>query len=368
MLHKEIPFLRIGLPLCAGIISGLYIKPDIAFLLIVFIIIISGLFISLLFNKYPVNHIYGLVLTGSLFICGLMLYSNEKNSISTLRPEKTLFTGTLSDFPEEKENSIRLTVKLNRKSDGNNSESVKGSIILYNKKDLPEVPFLPGDILIISCTPIEISNRGNPNEFDYRFYMETQGIRYYAFTNRSDILCHVLPAHRKLIHRALIIREKIIQMYRERGITGERLALVAAITLGQKSMLDPEQKLNFIKAGVMHIMAVSGLHAVLLSVFVFYLLFFLKGRFNFLRILITILILWSFAFVTGLTPSVLRATLMFSFLQAGTTDEETCKWNKLRAGIGFYSNHYKTICSIRCRIPAFIFCSYLYNLFLQGLL
>jgi competence protein ComEC len=43
----------------------------------------------------------------------------------------------------------------------------------------------------------------------------------------------------------------------------------------------------------------------------------MKRRFNILRIIITILILWSFAFVTGLTPSVLRATLMFSFLQAG---------------------------------------------------
>jgi competence protein ComEC len=82
-------------------------------------------------------------------------------------------------------------------------------------------------------------------------------------------------------------------------------------------MLDPEQKLSFIKAGVMHIMAVSGLHAIILSLFVLNLLFFMKKRFNFLRIVITILILWSFAFVTGLTPSVLRATLMFSFLQAG---------------------------------------------------
>ncbi len=82
-------------------------------------------------------------------------------------------------------------------------------------------------------------------------------------------------------------------------------------------MLDPEQKLNFIKAGVMHIMAVSGLHAIILSLFVLNLLFFMKRRFNVLRIVITIIILWSFAFVTGFTPSVLRATLMFSFLQAG---------------------------------------------------
>ena len=50
------------------------------------------------------------------------------------------------------------------------------------------------------------------------------------------------PERRKLIHKALILREKIIMMYRERGITGERLALVAAITLGQKNMLDADQK------------------------------------------------------------------------------------------------------------------------------
>ena len=67
----------------------------------------------------------------------------------------------------------------------------------------------------------------------------------------------------------------------------------------------------------MHIMAVSGLHAVILSLFIYNLLFFMKGKLNILRTAITFLLLWAFAFVTGLTASVLRATLMFSFLQTG---------------------------------------------------
>ncbi|HEX7493116.1 MAG TPA: ComEC/Rec2 family competence protein [Bacteroidales bacterium] len=317
MLHKEIPFLRIGLPLCAGIISGLYIKPDTAFLVIASIIIISGFSYSLLFNKYLTNQIYGYTLTISLFISGLLLYTNEKNRLSILVPEKTFFSCTLSDYPEEKTNSFMLKVKLNSIIEGNKTVAVKGSLILYNKKDLPVASFLPGDIMVIKCTPLEISNRANPYEFDYKFYMENQGIRYYAFTSNRDIIRHIIPSHRKLIHSSLIIREKLINMYKERGLSGKRLALAAAITLGQKNMLDPEQKQNFIKAGVMHIMAVSGLHAVILSLFFFNLLFFLKGRLNTLRIIIVIVILWAFAFVTGLTPSVLRATLMFSFLQAG---------------------------------------------------
>jgi len=317
VLHKEIPFLRIGLPLCAGIISGLYLRQGNFILLSLAFISITGLFISLRFNKYPSNYLFGISVTVALFLAGLILYQNEKNTLSNLNPVPSILNGTLSDFPEEKTNSILLTIKLNTISYNGITQQVNGSIIIYNTKDSSVLSMLPGDELTIKCTPIEITNRGNPYEFDYRFFMENKGIKYYAFTTSRNILSRKSPEHRKLIHRALLIREKIIEMYKLRGISGERLALVSAITLGQKSMLAPEQKQIFIQAGVMHIMAVSGLHVVILSLFIFKLLFFMKGKFNIFRILITILFLWSFAFVTGLTPSVLRATLMFTFLQAG---------------------------------------------------
>jgi competence protein ComEC len=254
----------------------------------------------------------------ALFIAGLFLYSNEKRSLSTLKKSEIILKGRLSDYPEEKENSVRMNLRIDANIDYNRHlNPLKGSIILYCKKDSSGNRFLPGDIMIVRCTPVGIASRGNPYEFDYRFYMENHNIRYYAFIDSSDILSHQTPGRRNLKDKARIIRERIIEMFRERGINGERLALVAAITLGQKNMLDPEQKLSFMKAGVMHIMAVSGLHAVILSLFVYKLLFFLKGRLRILRILITLLLLWSFAFVTGLTSSVLRAALMYSFLQAG---------------------------------------------------
>jgi competence protein ComEC len=317
VLNKEIPFLRICLPICAGIISGLYLPPDPAFLTIAGIAILSLFSLSLFYNRAETNTIFGFSLTLSLFTCGLLLYAIEKKSISDLESKQALFACTLSDYPAEKPNSYMLTVKLNRIINGNESKPIGGSILLYQRKDSLVAKMLPGDLLIIKCTPVQISGRGNPYEFDYRFYMENQGVRYYAYTSRQSIISHVAPEHRKLIHKALILREKIILMYKERGITCERLALVAAIVLGQKNLLDPDQKIYFIKAGVMHVMAVSGLHTVILSLFVLNVLFFLKRRLNIIRILLTIVFLWSFAFVTGLTPSVLRATLMFSFLQAG---------------------------------------------------
>ncbi|MCX6254293.1 MAG: DUF4131 domain-containing protein [Bacteroidia bacterium] len=193
MLHKEIPFLRIGLPLCAGIISGLYLKPDIFFLVLASIISVSGFIAGLFYNKYQTNLIFGYSLTISLFTCGLLLYTDEKNSISTLKPEQALFACTLSDFPVEKENSYMLTVKLNRKITHDGTEAVAGSMILYNKKDSTLISLLPGDLLIIKCTPVEISNKGNPYEFDYRFYAKNHGIRYYAFTNNLTLSVILFP-------------------------------------------------------------------------------------------------------------------------------------------------------------------------------
>ncbi len=317
MLIREIPFLRFMIPLCAGIIAGLYLSPDKLFFLSSSAVIITFFCISLRFNGYLTNTFYGATISAALFIMGLLLYTDEKKSISCLEPGESVYSGTLSDYPEEKNNSIRLMLKLDSEIVNERKKKVSGSILIYFKKNNMAGKFLPGDDLVVRCTPVNIKSRGNPFEFDYRSYMQNMGIKYYAFADSSDICLHSGPVRRSLAHRALIIRERIIEMFRERGISGERLAVVSAITLGQKNMLEPEQKLSFMKAGIMHIMAVSGLHAVILSMFVFRLLFFLKGRFGIIRVLFTLIILWAFAFVTGLTPSVLRATLMYSFLQAG---------------------------------------------------
>jgi competence protein ComEC len=317
VLHKEIPFLRIIVPLCAGIVSGLCFSPGLAFILSSFAIIILCFALSLRFNKSFVNPIYGLAFTFALYISGLLLYKNEKETLSVLPHGEAFYSGYLDDYPEEKENTFKLLLRTDKRISTESQKNIKGTLLLYSRKNKAVSSMLPGDRLSVRCSPEAITSLGNPYEFDYRFYMETRGVKYYAFTDSTDIISYSIQEHRKLVHRALIIREKIINMFRARGISGERLALVSAITLGQKNMLDPEQKTWFIKAGIMHIMAVSGLHAVILSLFIFKLLFFMKGRLNILRVIITLILLWSFAFVTGLTPSVLRATLMFSFLQAG---------------------------------------------------
>ncbi|HSL86561.1 MAG TPA: ComEC/Rec2 family competence protein, partial [Bacteroidales bacterium] len=317
MLNKEIPFLRIGLPLSLGIISGLWLRPEYLFFLVSVSIVVAGFCLSLFFNNRQSNVIYGITLNIALFCCGLFLYNHEKSGLSELKPEERTFLCVLSEYPGEKPNSYMLTVRLKQVVEGLTSRNLKGSMVIYLRKGGHYPGLLPGDHLLVTCTPQPINNRGNPDEFNYRFYMENQGIKYFAFAEESDIRPYSVTGRRNLMHLAQITRQGIIGLYRKLGIEGDELAVVAAITLGQKNMLDPDQKENFIKAGVVHIMAVSGLHAMILSLFVFNILFFLKRKYNTLRVIITIVILWGFAFITGLAPSVQRASLMFTFLQAG---------------------------------------------------
>jgi len=317
VLTKEIPFLRICIPLCLGIITGLYFTPGDQFFIFTGAIILVFFSASLIFNRHLTNHIYGFAFSLALYLCGLFLYTREKDRISVFECEEAVFTGVLSDYPEEKDKSYCLLIKLEQRITEKDQRYVTGSLMTYYRKDSVPPTYLPGDRIMFRCTPVEITSRGNPYEFDYRFYMETHGIKYIAFINGNDIIRYTQGEALNLRYRALMIRESITEMFRQRGIPEERLALVAAITLGRKNMLDAEQKQYFMKAGIMHIMAVSGLHALILSMFVFRMLFFLKGRLNILRVLITLLLLWTFAFITGLSSSVLRASLMCTFLQAG---------------------------------------------------
>ena len=317
MLFREVPFLRILIPYFLGIVASLcrgICFSGIILLLVCFIII---LFISYFTSKSYHNTFFGVTLTVVLLLSGLLLATYERRSLTSLEQKEQLFHSVVLDYPEEKENSFMIKSELKYIIGDSALKRIKGSIILYYREDSLEHNFLPGDILAFRATPVEIKNKGNPSEFDYRFYMESKGFRYYGLIEKNDILYSSKPSKRTLIEKAIIFREQIINMYRERGSKGKSLALAAAITLGEKDMLDEDEKESFSRAGVMHIMAVSGLHTGILSLFIFNILFFLRRKLKIIRILITIALLWLFAFTAGLSPSVIRASLMFSFLYSG---------------------------------------------------
>jgi hypothetical protein len=208
VLHREIPFLRIIIPLCFGIVAGLWLNPGMLFYYTSGVLILILFIFVRRFNNQLTNKYFGIVISLALIILGLALFSAEKKSITDLSAAQAWYYGCLDDYPEEKDNNFRLLFKIEGKSERDEYKKIKGTILLYSKKCSLVRNMLPGDRFAVRCSPIGLKSRGNPEEFDYRFFMETRGIRYYAFTDSSDITGYKSPSTRKLAHNALIIREK----------------------------------------------------------------------------------------------------------------------------------------------------------------
>lgn len=121
------------------------------------------------------------------------------------------------------------------------------------------------------------------------------------------------------------LQTTLYQRLANAGLADDELATVGALTLGYKEDLEPELKRHFQASGAAHVLAVSGLHTGIIYGLLLWLLT-LGGRFKPLYenrwgrstiSLIIITAMWGYAWLTGMTPSVVRAVLMVTIFEIG---------------------------------------------------
>ena len=317
MQQGKTPFLRLLLPLCAGIIAS-----DIcnfSWLPGIICLAVAGIAGSLSFfiKQYEKDIFFGIAVIFFFIGTGYILHYMGKEKLTPLNESDQIFKVRLSDYPEKKTNSYAFNATIEA-SGTDLSMHPSGSLLIYYISDSLTRAWIPGDRLLIKMTPVPIRNSGNPCEFNYSRYMQGRGTKYSGFIRPADILNYSSPAHRSLRELSAIAARKMVESFAKAGLKGDELGLVTAFTIGEKDLLDKEHQLSFSRAGVMHVMAVSGLHVGMISIFLSTLLFFMRRKWIVVRVMIILITLWAFAFITGLSPSVMRATIMFSFLQAAT--------------------------------------------------
>ena len=110
--------------------------------------------------------------------------------------------------------------------------------------------------------------------------------------------------------RCLYYRQELLDRYRTQTAEEEQFAVLAAMTLGDKSALTKELRETYSVTGASHILALSGLHLGIIYLLLFRLT--LGRRRSWLSQVIIILSIWAFAFLTGLSTSVIRSATMIS--------------------------------------------------------
>ncbi len=157
-------------------------------------------------------------------------------------------------------------------------------------------------------------NRGNPDEFDYVRWRWLQGVEdSTTWTAR-------------LKQKALAVRSHLLNQYAAADMDDEAQAIVAAVTLGDRSQLSHETRDLYAAAGASHLLALSGMH---LTIIVGFFLTLMNGRLLLSRWrpwlgIALIAFIWTYAFVAGLPTSLVRASLMTSLFVISALTHRYC--------------------------------------------
>jgi competence protein ComEC len=198
-----------------------------------------------------------------------------------------------------------------------NGKASTGEILLYAQGF--KKPLYVGQTMTVFARLVPYQRPLNPNQFDYGKYLENQSIYGKIYLKPTDIVRYH-ASQRSFWFHADGFRRRIIRDLSQTGFNDRELQVAHALILGQQQDIDPAVMRDYQFAGAVHILSVSGLHVGFVLLIVN---FFLRPLPNhqggrLLKLVLGLAAIWGFAAVSGLSPSVVRAAVMFSFVAVGS--------------------------------------------------
>ncbi len=330
---QKIPLVKVLACFIPGIILGsrfcsLFI-PLLKFQFFSLIFLILTLTISVIFFKTRL--IIDILIIPTLLILGICITSLNLKTPKIANCKQTI-QGTIYQKPVLKDNSVLLPIKIHLKSNKTLSFRTQYKVNLYTTKDTNLIYLLePGDQIICDTWLKEIQNNNNPDEFNYKRYANGKGIFYSGYASTKNI--SFFKKRKSDINKTIFhIQEKCFSIFNKNIPNKEVLGVASAILLGRKDYLDNQIRQNYINAGAIHVMAVSGLHVGIIYMALSFILRFMRSsrKLILIQFFIIISFIWFYAILTGLSPSVLRASLMFSLIHlARITRRDVSLFNTL---------------------------------------
>lgn len=326
---QRTPFFRLLLALIGGILLYQFVNIPNIVIIISFIISILLIFIFFVIDSadkiYKYRWIFGFSVFLFLFTLGfwLCLEFEKKNTFSSLE-QKAIFQVKLISAPIEKESSYQCKVKLLQKFDTLKTEIAYGNAIIYLQKDSTVKSLRIEDKILIFTEFKTPDGVQNPDGFDYARYLKRQGISATAYLASKNWKKTDEKTFFSLLRISDELRNKLLEIFRNFHISGDEFAVLAALTLGYTDDLQPDLLKSYSTTGAMHILSVSGLHVGIIFIVLNFLLKFLNKskRKKYIKSTVIIIFLWIYAFITGLSPAVIRAALMFSFVVLAESIEQ----------------------------------------------
>ena len=335
--------LRLLIPFLLGIIFAIFIDDEVNISIFIFLILLT--FITLItllphkFYNYKFRWVFGLLIFVFLLLFGFQLtifntprYDNS-NCIHLQDKKYSIITNVIEP-PSEKQNSYKIIGEIISIKSDSIWKEFSGKVIFYFKKDSLSKTIKYGNRLLLNTYLNKVKPPQNPDEFNYQSYLQKKGIYQQAYIDGDFKIIKNKHSSNLLFKIAFNLRDKFFQLLTENNVKGDEFAVASALLLGYNDKLDTELKQDYAGAGAMHILCVSGLHVGIIYLVLSNLLFFLKKKKygKIIRAVLLLLLIWFYALLTGLAPSVSRASTMISFIIIGKTmQKESNIFNNLAA-------------------------------------
>jgi competence protein ComEC len=322
-IFKQAPFLRLLIPLIAGMVGQWYSDTPIIIAWVIVGFSIAAVWLvgyMPLHQKWKWQQMLGLCVHLALIAVGAVVTSyNNKNSGLLHPPSNATWLATLQETPVEKTNVYKVSASIEQLIGVDTLVRHNGYIVMYFQKDSTIANAPAGTEILFTASLQPIKNTSNPGAFNYAHYAAFQHIYYQVFLKKDKyVLLPYCNTHRyfDFIDRT---RKWVLQLLSIYIPNKKEAGLAKALLIGYKNDLDNELVQSYINTGVVHIIAISGLHVGL----IYWLLHLAckplqnNKRWRWLRLILIMLGLWLFAVLAGASPSVLRSAVMFSLVAIG---------------------------------------------------
>lgn len=324
---KWIPFVmvRVTAFFAAGVLAGIHFPLLVPLKgLTVFLTIFSLVYLVL---WYALNRLPAIRLTSG--IIGLLLIGGFGYAAVLIRDESRLPTSLCQVHEAVQAYRVRIAAPVDTRPTSYRStgelEAVKtprgwipasGKVMLFWSRAARADTLRYGDRLLVMGSPKRVQGPRNPHEFDYRSFLARKNVFHQHFIQPGKWMVETTSTERSPRYYAVEARRWTLGAI-DRIVRGDReRAIVAAFVIGVTDGIDDDLRQAYAAGGAMHALAVSGMHVSILYGALLLILKPLERRKGgpWTVAVISLVLLWMFGFITGLSPSVLRAVTMFSFV------------------------------------------------------
>lgn len=326
---KNIPAVKFFAIFALGVIASNFLFFSAQYLFLFLIILF--VFNLILLYKSPENNFSRLLVILLIFIAGLFKSNVDFNLIEANSIKKfpdsgkdnyVQLTGVVKNIPDYDSGRVRFVLTSESIVTMKDSFNVAGDVIVRifksgqkvedNAKELEE-----GDRVSLIGRISSPQPMRNPDEFDYKRYLQLQGIDKIFTVNGYNFYEVISKENLNFFERYIVYPAKKFSLNNiNKFVPGDEGAFLKAIVTGERTDITREMKVDFVNAGVMHLIAVSGLNIAYVIIFLTILFSVLRIPQPYRLILIIILLLFYCVF-TGSSPSIVRATFMGIFVLIG---------------------------------------------------